>query len=120
MVQVKGKHKFYILLAIFQIFLAFAVFFSLEGIIGFVSAQTDTTADIDPGTVSIMAISAAIAIGASTIGSAWAIKTTGTAAISALSEREGTFFKAFLIIALAEALAVYGLIVAILIWTKIP
>jgi F0F1-type ATP synthase membrane subunit c/vacuolar-type H+-ATPase subunit K len=116
----KGKHKFYLLLGLFQILLFVAVFFSIEGIVSFVSAQTDTTADIDPMTVSILAISAATALGTSVIGSAWAIKTTGTAAISALSEREGAFFKAFLITALCEALAIYGLIIAILLWTKIP
>jgi V/A-type H+-transporting ATPase subunit K len=59
-------------------------------------------------------------VSASVLGSAWAIKTVGTAAISSLSEREETFFKAFLVVALAEALAVYGLIVAILLWTKLP
>jgi len=74
----------------------------------------------DPNTGSILAISAAIAVGVSVLGAAMAIKTTGTAAISALSENEGAFFKAFLVVALGEALAVYGLIVAILIWTKIP
>jgi F0F1-type ATP synthase membrane subunit c/vacuolar-type H+-ATPase subunit K len=116
----KEKHKFYLLLAIFQVILFFTVFFSLEGIMGFVSAQEDTTADVDPMTVSVLAISSAIAVGASVLGSGWAIKTTGTAAISALSEREGTFFKAFLVVALCEALAIYGLIIGILLWTKIP
>lgn len=116
----KAKHKFYLLLGLFQVILGLAVFFSLEGIIGFVSAQTDTTADINPMTVSILAISSALAVAASVLGSGWAIKTTGTAAISALSEREGAFFKAFLVVALAEALAIYGLIIGILLWTKIP
>jgi V/A-type H+-transporting ATPase subunit K len=116
----KGKHKFYLLLALFQVLLFVTVFFSLEGIVSFVSAQTDTTADIDPMTVSILAISSALAVAASVLGSGWAIKTTGTAAISVLSEREGAFFKAFLVVALAEALAIYGLIIGILLWTKIP
>ncbi|MHA1257351.1 MAG: ATP synthase subunit C [Promethearchaeota archaeon] len=48
------------------------------------------------------------------------MKTVGTAAISSLSEREENFFKAFLVVALCEALAVYGLIIAILLWTRIP
>jgi len=71
-------------------------------------------------TSAVLALSSAIAISSSVMASAWAIKTVGTAAISSLSEREESFFKAFLIVALCEALAVYGLIVAILLWTRIP
>jgi len=68
----------------------------------------------------ILGISAAIAITGATIGAGMAIKTVGTAAISALTENERVFFKAFLVIALGEALAIYGLIVAILLIFKIP
>lgn len=113
-----GKNKFYLLLALFQVVLAFTVFFSVDGIIHFVAAQTEVSSD--PMTLSIYAISAALSTAASVIASAWAIRTTGTAAISALSEREGSFFQAFLVVALCEALAIYGLIVGILLWTKIP
>jgi len=67
-----------------------------------------------------LAIAAALSVGFSVLGSAWALKTVGTAAVSSLAEREESFFKAFLVVALAEALAIYGLIVAILLWTKIP
>ncbi|MHA1672476.1 MAG: ATP synthase subunit C [Promethearchaeota archaeon] len=67
-----------------------------------------------------LALSSAIAVGLSVLGAGYAIKTTGTAAISVLAERPEGFFKAFLVVALGEALAVYGLIVAILLWTKIP
>lgn len=121
-----GKQKFYLLLGLFQIVLAITVFFSIEGITSLVAAQTetfnmpDTTPDIDPTTVAWIALSAAISVGAGVLAAGWAIKTTGTAAISALSEREGVFFKAFLVVALCEALAIYGLIVGILLWTKIP
>ncbi|MHA1104535.1 MAG: ATP synthase subunit C [Promethearchaeota archaeon] len=84
------------------------------------SAQTTNFDYYDSMTTVFLSISAAISVAASVLGSAWAIKTVGTAAISSLSEREESFFKAFLVVALAEALAVYGLIVAILMWTKIP
>ena len=117
----KGKHKFYILLGSFQIILIFLVLFTSNGIISFVSAQTPAAFDYyDSTTTMALAISVSIAVGASVLGSAWAMKTVGTAAISALSEREEAFFKAFLVVALCEALAIYGLIVAILLWTKIP
>ncbi len=116
-----GKHKFYLLLGIFQIILIFLVIFTSNGIVSFVAAQVPDTFDYyNSPTTMVLGLSVAISVSASVLGSAWAIKTVGTAAISALSEREEAFFKAFLVVALCEALAVYGLIVAILLWTKIP
>lgn len=117
-----GKQKFYILLGIFQIFLIFIVLLSVGGITKFATAQTpsDPIDFYDTVTAAALAIAAAISVSAAVLGSAIAIKTVGTAAISSLSEREETFFKAFLIVALCEALAIYGLIIAILLWTKIP
>jgi len=116
-----GKKKFYLLLGVFQIVLVATVFFSVNGLITLVSAQAGSDFDYyNSLTAAILAIAASISVSAAVLGSAWAIKTVGTAAISSLSEREENFFKAFLVVALAEALAVYGLIVAILLWTKIP
>jgi hypothetical protein len=43
----------------------------------------------------------------------------GTAAISGLAEKPETFFRSFLVVAFAEALAIYGLIVAILLWISL-
>jgi F0F1-type ATP synthase membrane subunit c/vacuolar-type H+-ATPase subunit K len=119
----KGKIKFYLLIIAFQLFLICSVIFSVDGILTLVSAQTDNASTFDyfnSPTSMYLALSASIAVSSAVLGSAWAIKTVGTAAISSLSEREESFFKAFLIVALCEALAVYGLIVAILLWTKIP
>lgn len=117
-----GKKKFFILLGLFQIILVFTVFFSVNGLIRLVGAQptSDNYYYYNTLTSAMLAFSAAVAVGASVLGSALAIKTVGTAAISSLAEREESFFKAFLVVALAEALAVYGLIVGILLWTKIP
>ena len=113
----RGKTKFYILLFSWQVVLIFTVIFSVDTITGLAAplAEGDSTIDV----ASILAVSSAVAIGASVLGAAIAIKTTGTAAISVLAERPEAFFKAFLVVALGEALAVYGLIIAILLWTKI-
>ncbi|KKL94190.1 hypothetical protein LCGC14_1867150 [marine sediment metagenome] len=121
----KGKQKFYLYLGMFQLVLIALVVFTSNGIISFVSAQVPEDIDnlyhyYDSTTTIALAIAVAISVSSAVIGSAWAMKTVGTAAISALSEREEAFFKAFLVVALCEALAVYGLIVAILLWTKIP
>ena len=117
-----GKQKFYVLLGLFQIVLIFLVIFTTNGIISFVAAQAteDPLAYFDTSTTIALALATAISVSSAVLGSAWAIRTVGTAAISSVSEREEAFFKAFLVVALCEALAVYGLIVAILLWTKIP
>jgi V/A-type H+-transporting ATPase subunit K len=115
-----GKRKFYLLIALFQIVLIFVVFFSVNGLITFAAAQTDNLEYYQSATAGLLGIAAAIAVGSAVLGSGMAIKTVGTSAIAALTEREESFFKAFLVVVLAEALAVYGLIIAILLWTMIP
>ena len=113
-----NKRKFVLLLGLFQVFLVLLVSLTVDGLVSFASAQAATA--YETGTAMILGIAAALSVSAAVIASAWAIKTVGTAAVSALTEREGSFGQLLVIVALAEALAVYGLIVAILIWTKIP
>jgi V/A-type H+-transporting ATPase subunit K len=60
-----------------------------------------------------------LAIGLTGLGAGMAISSAGSAAISALAEKPETFFRSFLIVALAEALAIYGLIMGILLWLKL-
>jgi V/A-type H+-transporting ATPase subunit K len=115
-----GKKKFYLLIGIFQIFLIITVIGSLEFITTVVGQVTPEVAQAQYGASQYYAIGAALAVGCATLAAAIAIKTTGTAAISSLAENESGFFKAFLVVAMGEALAIYGLIVAILLWTKIP
>jgi V/A-type H+-transporting ATPase subunit K len=66
-----------------------------------------------------IAFAASLAIGLPAIAAGIAISSAGTAAISALAEKPDTFFKSFLVVALAEALAIYGLIMGILLWLKL-
>ena len=66
-----------------------------------------------------IAIAAGLAIGLPALGAGLAISAAGSAAISALAEKPETFFRSFLIVALAEALAIYGLIMGILLWLKL-
>ena len=78
-----GKQKFYILLFLFQIFLIGAVFFSVNGIIILVAAQSSSTDSFqyyNSPTAAMLAISAGISVSAAVLGSAMAIKTVGTAA----------------------------------------
>lgn len=67
----------------------------------------------------LIAIAAGIAVAIPSIAAGISISASGSAAISALAEKPETFFRAFLVVTLAEALAIYGLITAILLWLKI-
>lgn len=59
-------------------------------------------------------IGAAISVAGSSIGAAIAVAYTGAAALAALSERPELFGRAMVIVGLAEGIAIYGLIVAII------
>ena len=78
-----------------------------------------TTATSGPYDRVGIAIGAGIAVGLAALGAGLAISSAGTAAISALAEKPDTFFRSFLVVALAEALAIYGLIMGILLWIKL-
>lgn len=60
-------------------------------------------------------IAASIAVGCSTLGAGIAVAHAAPAAIGALSEKSETFGKSMIFVALAEGVAIYGLLVAILI-----
>ncbi len=104
-------------LIMLQLLLLISAILCVKSIVS-VAAQTETA--IDRYSVMVLAFSSALAVGMTGLAAGFAIKTAGTAAISLLSERPEQFFKAFLVVAFGEALAVYGLIIGILLWTKIP
>lgn len=60
-------------------------------------------------------IAAAIATGVACLGSAYAVATVGSAALGAISENEKIFGKTLIFGGLAEGIAIYGLIIAIMI-----
>jgi V/A-type H+-transporting ATPase subunit K len=63
-------------------------------------------------------IAAAIAVAGSSIGAAIAVAYTGSAALAAMSERPEMFGRAMVVVGLAEGIAIYGLIIAIIIIGK--
>jgi V/A-type H+-transporting ATPase subunit K len=63
-------------------------------------------------------LGAAIAVAASSIGAAIAVAYTGSAALAAISERPEVFGRAMVIVGLAEGIAIYGLVVAIILISK--
>jgi V/A-type H+/Na+-transporting ATPase subunit K len=81
-------------------------------------AQATTTTSGPYDKIGI-AIAAGLAVGMSSLAAGLAISSVGSAAVSALAEKPETFFRSFLIVALAEALAIYGLIMGILLWLQL-
>ncbi|HEV7187337.1 MAG TPA: ATP synthase subunit C [Blastococcus sp.] len=74
-----------------------------------VAAATSTSA-----TNGSALIGASIAVAGSSIGAAIAVAYTGSAALAAMSERPELFGRAMVIVGLAEGIAIYGLIVAVI------
>jgi len=63
-------------------------------------------------------LGAAIAVAGSSIGAAFAVAYTGSAALAGISERPELFGRAMVIVGLAEGIAIYGLIVAVILIGK--
>jgi len=67
----------------------------------------------------LIAIGAGLAVGLACLGAGIGIASSGAATVSAATEKPETFFKNFIIVALAEALGIYGLIIGVLLWLRI-
>lgn len=113
------KKRTAMLLFVFQfvimVILSASVVFAISGPLAQEPTQT-SNGSLDRASI---AIAAGLAVGLTGLGAAKAIAASGTAAISALAEKPETFFRSFLVVALAEAIAIYGLIVAILLWISL-
>ncbi len=81
-------------------------------------ANVAVAAAVAPGAGGTALIAAAIAVAGSSIGAAIAVAYTGAAALAAMSERPEMFGRAMVIVGLAEGIAIYGLIIAIIIIGK--
>lgn len=60
-------------------------------------------------------LSAAIAFAMASIGAGWAVSKAGSAGLAAVAERPEVRTTAIIITALGEALAIYGIVIAIMI-----
>jgi V/A-type H+-transporting ATPase subunit K len=59
--------------------------------------------------------SAAVAVSVGSLGAAYAVSTTGSAAVGAIAEKPEVFGRALIFVGLAEGVAIYGLIIAFMI-----
>ena len=64
-------------------------------------------------------LSAALAVGLTSIGGGIAVASSASAALGALSENDGIFGKVLVMVGLAEGVALYGLLVAFMIISKL-
>ena len=65
-------------------------------------------------------VAAAAVVGLSAIGAAYAVAVVGAAAVAALAEKPETAGRAIVFVGLAEGIAIYGLIIAIMILGRLP
>ncbi|MEU6017386.1 ATP synthase subunit C [Streptomyces sp. NPDC047515] len=85
---------------------------------GAARAAASSTAAAGSGAGSAALIGAAIAVAGASIGASIAVAYTGAAALAAMSERPELFGRAMVIVGLAEGIAIYGLVVAVLLLGK--
>jgi V/A-type H+-transporting ATPase subunit K len=81
-------------------------------------AGTLAAASSGSGSSSGALIGAGIAIAGSCIGAGFAVAYTGSAALALMSERPEMFGRAMVIVGLAEGIAIYGLVVAVILIGK--
>ena len=96
-------------------FFAFLVLASVVGIGGSASAAGAEAAAAASGMAEgLKYVGAALAVGLSGIGGGIAVASSASAALGAISENDKAFGKALIFVGLAEGVALYGLIVALL------
>lgn len=83
----------------------------LLGVVDPAGAQTAEAAEPDRWAP---LLAAGIAVAGSAIGAAIAVAYTGAAALAVISEKPEMFGRAMVIVGLAEGIAIYGLVVAII------
>ena len=84
-----------------------------EGDTAAAAAQEETSHRWD------LAMAIAVSIGLSCIGAGYAVARVGAAALGAASEKPELLTRGLLFVALAEGIAIYGLLVAVLLWIKL-
>ena len=82
------------------------------------AAATAAAGAAGTGVSTAALIGAGIAVAGSSIGAGIAVAYTGAAALASMSERPELFGRAMVIVGLAEGIAIYGLVIAIILIGK--
>ena len=80
--------------------------------------QTESSSQ-DPGVIKFAFLAAAIAVGVGSLGAGAAVGYVGAAAMGTIGEKPELAGRALIFVGLAEGIAIYGLIIAIMILGKI-
>ena len=84
------------------------------------TVQSETTQkQTDPDVIKFAFLAAAIAVGVGALGGGAAVGYVGAAAMGAIGEKPELAIRALLFVGLAEGIAIYGLIIAIMILGKV-
>jgi len=67
--------------------------------------------------IGAIAMAAGVVIGLAALATAWAEKEIGSAAVGAMAEIYG---KALILMVIPETIIIFGFLIALLLWTKIP
>lgn len=101
--------------------ISFCALFVIATILGFGGSASAADLSVEAATASanglmmgMKYIAAALAVGLSGIGGGLAVAASASAALGAISENDKAFGKALIFVGLAEGVALYGLIVALL------
>ena len=83
------------------------------------AAQPAARAGAESSVAAWAMLAAAIAAGLSTLAAGYAVAMVGSAAVGALAEKPELLGRVLILVGLAEGIAIYGLIVAVLILNRI-
>lgn len=84
-----------------------------------VGVISSTTQDQDMN-AGIIALSSGLAMGLSAIGAGFGLAAAASAAIGAITERPEVFGRTIIFAALIEGIAIFGFVIGLLLWLKIP
>ena len=82
-------------------------------------AEATATEPVAPEVVKWGFAAAALVAGLAAIGAAYAVAVVGAAAVGAVAEKPDTAGRALIFVGLAEGIAIYGLIIAIMILGRV-
>ena len=99
--------------SIYGVMVAAFLFFLVQQGITYAASPTDSSS------AGMGFIAAAISTGLATIGAGYAVGAVGSSALGAVSEDPNILGKTLIYVGLAEGIAIYGLIISIIILSKI-
>jgi V/A-type H+-transporting ATPase subunit K len=112
--EMKMKYRFAFTLCVLLLLAGVGV-----GLVGAQEAEAEVpdTAGMTEG--AWIALATAATMVGSAVAAGWAIVATGVAAAGATAEKPEVSGRVLIFVALAEAIAIYGLLIAFMLWTKI-